>query len=209
MEWWYILAIFIELVLCFVGGERMKEKGRSFGAGFALVFFLGIIGIIIINCFSDETEHYSYDAYKSNENLLEKLKTDEEPLIPVNGWRCSCGKVNESYVGTCSCGCDRYGENIHKSVPVVKTPETNAEKNDEEYQMNLLIKYKELFDMGAISEDEFNFQRKRILENIETEEKNEVEDVSVNGWTCPNCQHENQQNRKSCYYCGAIKDKIY
>lgn len=209
MEWWHILILFFDLALCFGGGQIMKEKGRSFGAGFALVFFLGVVGLIIAGCLSDESNNYDY---ATNKDLHEKLKTDEadeEPPIPVNGWRCSCGKANESYVGTCSCGRDRYDENVHKSVPVIKVPEINNEKNEEEYQMDLLIKYKELFDMGAISEDEFNFQKKRILESIESEEKIEEEDVSVNGWTCSNCQHVNQQSRRSCYYCGAIKDKVY
>lgn len=46
----FILIFFVWLVLGAIGSAIMKSKGRSSGAGFALGFFFGVIGLIIAAC---------------------------------------------------------------------------------------------------------------------------------------------------------------
>ena len=45
-----ILVVFLllGLVLAFVGGNLWQNKGGSFAVGFLIVFFLGLIGLLIV-----------------------------------------------------------------------------------------------------------------------------------------------------------------
>lgn len=91
----------ILFVICLIWGivcaVIMERKDRSAVGGFALGFFLGLIGLIIVCCKKNVYENY---------NTVYIKKKDE---IPAGGWKCECGNVNASYVGACGCGRERPG----------------------------------------------------------------------------------------------------
>ncbi len=104
-----------------------------------------------------------------------------------NEWRCVCGRVNPSYMGTCACGkrkSEAFKETeirnevtkelIRKKTAAEKggtTIETVAESpastkiSSEQEKVKLLKEYKELFDSGVISEEEFNAKKASILKD--------------------------------------------
>ncbi len=53
---WLLVSLGIAVGLGFVGRNIMLKKGRSGGGGFALGFFLGIIGLIICAVMSESPE---------------------------------------------------------------------------------------------------------------------------------------------------------
>lgn len=68
-------------------------------------------------------------------------------------------------------------------------------------------------DIGAITDTEFETKKKQILSpNTEKDETNKIinqitEVQETSGWICSNCGKENTLERKSCRYCGAIKEQ--
>ena len=43
-----IINIMISIALCILGGTILKNKGHSFWLGFLVVFFLGLLGLIVL-----------------------------------------------------------------------------------------------------------------------------------------------------------------
>lgn len=90
-----------------------------------------------------------------------------------NEWKCKkCGVINHNYVGTCSCG-NRKQDN--DTFVFEDTIQTKAEKIDEETQVmvtnkssdlsmaNAIKQFKELLDMGAITQEEYDRKKKELL----------------------------------------------
>ena len=48
---------------------------------------------------------YERKEYQGNgESNERKGSTEHSKALEGGGWKCSCGRVNQSYVGTCACG---------------------------------------------------------------------------------------------------------
>lgn len=100
-----------------------------------------------------------------------KLFHSREPN--ENEWKCKkCGIINHNYVGTCSCGNRRQDNDTF--VPE-DTIQTKAEKIEEETQVmvsnkssdlsvaDAIKQFKELLDMGAITQEEYDRKKKDLL----------------------------------------------
>ncbi len=124
--------------------------------------------------------------YQNRVDSVVRIKADAGP-INSNEWRCLCGHANPNYTGTCSCGM-RKSEAINETKrrkeaarELIKikaaaekggtTIETVAESpastkiSSEQEKVKLLKEYKELFDNGVISEEEFNAKKASILKD--------------------------------------------
>lgn len=127
------------------------------------------------------------------------------------GWQCkNCGKINAGTTGTCACGWTK--QQSESNLKQKDEKEKRISQFVEQQNLELLKKYKELLDMGAITDTEFETKKRQILScNIEKDEVNKIvnqttEVQEARGWICSNCGKENTLERKSCRYCGAIKE---
>lgn len=84
----------------------------------------------------------------------------EEQLLRSGGWRCGCGRVNASYVSSCSCGRSKIEEPIQEPAPV-----RLSEPVEDELQNAAAIReYKKLMDDGIITAEEFEAKKKQLLD---------------------------------------------
>jgi hypothetical protein len=79
--------------------------------------------------------------------------TRDEEVLKQGGWKCTCGRVNPSYTGTCACG----KRKVEKQNNSAATAEAKDKFED-------IKKYKELLDSGIITEEEFNKKKTELLE---------------------------------------------
>lgn len=80
-----------------------------------------------------------------------------------NDWKCRfCGKVNAEYVGTCGCGRTKQ-DSIRKPSIELKAKTENAHLDTQIESLELLKKYKELLDIGAITQEEYENKKKEII----------------------------------------------
>ncbi len=107
-----------------------------------------------------------------------------------NEWRCICGRINPNYMGTCACGKRKSeafnetkkrnemtkelirrkasGDNNKTEKDTTETSTSSAVSaniSSEQEKVKLLKEYKELFDSGVITEEEFNSKKASILKS--------------------------------------------
>ena len=115
---WYIFAALIGLVIHIVFCSKFagiaEEKGHTRSAYFWICFVFGTIGYIMVAALPD------YELRKKVYNLTQVEKTPSAkssvgssmstniPQPQRGEWKCSCGRVNASFVSTCSCGNNRH-----------------------------------------------------------------------------------------------------
>ena len=77
-------------------------------------------------------------------------------LLAQNGWKCPrCGRVNPSHTGSCGCGTTRRESELGLAVP---------EGMDLEFAAAQRIQAcKDLLDAGAITQEEFDQKKARLL----------------------------------------------
>ena len=110
-------------------------------------FFFGFIAMLVA---ISKPENRAYQS--ANPTWMQSPSdTRDDEVLKQGGWKCTCGRVNPSYTGTCACG-KRKEE---KKVPM-KTIEAKDKFED-------IKKYKELLDSGIITEEEFNKKKTELL----------------------------------------------
>lgn len=188
-------------------------------------FWFGFIPFIIVLTKPDanyggyaQVDRYGNVNSYGNSVLSQMAKERTEAEIMRNGgWKCSnCGRTNAGYVGSCACGWTKY-QSEAKLIEAKKSAEENANKeqnavSQEMEKIEVLKKYKELLDMGAISQEEFDKKKSSLFisETVDESSNKDTEEASVtvektDMWVCDNCGKENTSDRKSCRYCGAVK----
>ena len=111
-------------------------------------FFFGFLAVLVA---LSKPENHAYQS--SNPTWMQpSSNTRDEDVLKQGGWKCTCGRVNPSYTGTCACG-KRKGEKQNNSA-------TTAEAKD---KFEDIKKYKELLDSGIITEEEFNKKKTELL----------------------------------------------
>ncbi len=187
-------------------------------------FFFGFIAFIVALTKSDNHHYYEqvdqYGNVKTDINSALSAAAREksnEQIMRAGGWKCNnCGRINSSATGTCACGWTKE-QSYKNKIEEDKQDEqiSTAALITENANLEILKKYKELLDMGAINQEEFDKKKKEILgagntditDVAETAEKEiqQEEKMPPTSWTCYNCGRENDLDRKSCKFCGAIK----
>lgn len=157
----WIAIVLLDGIICGII-TTVINANKGYEGGFAWGFFLGIIGIIVVACRSD---NYS-DSYKYEESplLLSATREKHERAVMADGgWRCyKCGTVNPAYTGTCGCGVTKIESNTRQNR---SNEELRKKETDEKEIRNLqkLKGYKELLDSGAITQEEFDKKKIEIL----------------------------------------------
>lgn len=158
------------IVLCFVVGYVAQSVGRSFGSYFAIALFLSpLIGFIILAIkgkatdeeILNENEHIFYcstcnSTYSSlgekEEYCPQCGKLLDETTILRETWRSYSAdrkaKLKSEFYN---------GQHMRNGSVVAQPVATQASGADE------LKKFKELLDMGAITQEEFDAKKKQLL----------------------------------------------
>lgn len=90
-----------------------------------------------------------------------------------NEWKCKkCGNINMNYVGTCSCGNRKQDNDTFVPADTIQTKseiieeETQTVVNKKSSDLSVadeIKQFKELLDMGAITQEEFDRKKKDLL----------------------------------------------
>ena len=123
-------------------------------------FFFGIIALIVAVARPQCSSIMVGNTVLSEEQAKkEELERKDERMLREDGWKCTCGKLNASYVGTCSCG------RTHSEVEAFKQKQVEKKNQDGEAErLKQLQEYKKLLDCGALTEEEFTAKKKQLLD---------------------------------------------
>lgn len=138
-----ISGLIISLILAVIYGTVTKymNEGKGYTGGFAWGFWLGIIGIIVVAC--------------KPQNIRIYTETSESHRVT---WKClKCGRINADYVTTCICGNSKENNRSLKPVTEIKTEQIAMSSADE------IVKFKKLLDAGAITQEEYDAKKRKIL----------------------------------------------
>ncbi len=152
------VTLFIELIALLIGccgwGFVTKKVGENRGHYdcFWWGFWLGPIGLIVVltkpNNITSYQRRPTYDTQTDREKLNQGY------------WKCSrCGKLNPPYYTSCDCGLDvKESQRMQQEKEAKESPETPRISLTEE-----LVKFKSLFDDGALTEEEFQHVKNKLL----------------------------------------------
>ena len=187
----YILGWFIH-GLIFGCITKYINENKGYDGGFAWGFWLGVIGIIVVACKSDNRS-YSQQEYK--------------PMYPSaqitqRTWRCVCGQENAEGLVYCTrCRRSRTQASIESSKKVecpycgamnketnnkcfacgksltgkeekwVDTPtqeitSDNEDSNNQNNQIKLIKQLAELHQNGILTDEEFNTKKAELLSKL-------------------------------------------
>lgn len=148
--WWGFFFSFIAVIVAFSKPEIVYSNGND-----------------------RDDENYSFNSNYGHSSLFH----DTTATARQDGmWQCAwCNKMNSNYVGTCSCGKSKSeSEEKRKSdAKIAKdfyagmgTSEHSDPTDDSQKTLNnieAIKKLKELLDMGAITQEEFEQKKKELL----------------------------------------------
>ncbi len=159
----YVIVYLISgLIFGCIAQAISEEKGYDTGFGWG--FWLGVIGLIVVACRPDRRIVHSYNDYPSNSYLSAAAEEKRSQQTMSNGgWKCQkCGRLNQSYTGTCACGMTKNENDTF----LIKEKEDKEKKDKDEKEfvdIQKLKAYKELLDSGVISQEEFEKKKNELL----------------------------------------------
>ena len=145
-----LLIILQGLFWGFITQMIIDNKGRNEN-WFWWGFFFGLIAVLV--ALSKSHVVHNYDSYNSGLFVGERDRVYEKNVIEDGGWKCHfCNRVNPSYTGTCACG--------RTKTDTLNYQRINKEQMD---SLDKIKKLKELLDMGALTQEEFDAKKKEFL----------------------------------------------
>ena len=152
LEW--IAFLGWPLIWGFVTSAVARNKGYGFEdtKWFWLGFFFSFLALIVIATKPQFQAPASSEQREIERHFAEKER--EQMLLDNGGWKCICGRVNDHYVSSCSCGRSRIDCEYTVKPQIVKEEKSNAA---------LIREYKELLDSGIITQQEFDAKKKQLL----------------------------------------------
>ena len=97
---------------------------------------------------------------------------NERQMLSNGGWKCAkCGNINPGYMKTCTCGMTKDKSEEIRELKLVKSEAGNIKQQSisnesidlEMQNLQKLKSYKELLDMGAITQEEFDKKKTELL----------------------------------------------
>lgn len=131
-------------------------------------FFFGIIALLVA---LGKPVSRAYEAANNDylEGVSGKFSRDGERnhttrVLEGGGWKCHfCNRTNPSYTGTCACGRTKMDSEKFEMQRIQQLNETE-QKAPKEDALDKIKKLKELLDMGALTQEEFDLKKKELLE---------------------------------------------
>lgn len=107
---------------------------------------VNVRGLITCNCGTRKP-----NKYEDIENKVRQMN------LEATGWKCNgCGNLNGDRVFVCKCG-------VKKSENDKIEPKVEKKKADTTDNIEVIKKFKELLDIGAITQEEFDLKKKELL----------------------------------------------
>ena len=120
-----------------IGGKGYDEATQ--GSYYWIGFFLGLIGFIVALAKPQE---------KAENKISKSSDTDN-----TKGWRCSyCGRWNTEMFLRCNCGRTKFQSDYMDIL-----------SDDNVKYVKIIKKYKELLDMGAITQEDYDRKKTELL----------------------------------------------
>lgn len=146
----YLIACVIWGVIWGIVTKTINEN-KGYEGGFWLGFFLSVIGVIIVACKPADTD-----------GRIKAANT--EKFYDNGGWVCkNCNRKNDSCVVRCACGTNKPDETERLKEKTEALSKLEIKENKAPVSADELAKYKKLFDDGAITEEEYNDIKKKLL----------------------------------------------
>lgn len=181
MVYFYVIVIVQSIIFGFATKAVIRNKGYDdnwFWWGFCFGFIALIVACakpqnIDYSFYNGQPSQPTYTSYRpsygsSLSNAADKVRN--EKLLAAGGWKCSCGRVHEPYVSSCTCGKSKseVKDAAYKKKQEAEKKQVEekkqAENMDEASKASAIKKYKELLDMGVITQEEFEAKKKQLLE---------------------------------------------
>ena len=165
-----LLMIFIHGSIFGLATNRVLENKGYDDNWFWWGFFFGLIALFV--ALSKPENHYTSTTSYSDHPLMKQ--TMERDTLNNGGWKCYyCTSINAFNVTSCACGHNREDTerqnkniaNLKASRAAAKSKATTQSAMKEELNtIDIIAKYKELLDSGAITQEEFETKKKSLLE---------------------------------------------
>lgn len=156
--WWFLFGLIWGLVWGFATNAVIRNKGYKEN-WFWWGFFFGLIALIVA------ATKPSYYDYMQSQNAISKVTEENinRHTLSNGGWECPCGAVNPAYTGTCSCGRTK-AEVLRLQKQTQEEAQSKAAQQEETENLDRLKKLKELLDIGAITNEEFEQKKRQLLD---------------------------------------------
>lgn len=155
-----IIAVVVNgLIWGFATQKVIENKGYEEN-WFWWGFFFGLIALIVACTKSERVRVESYSSRSFYNNGTGS--THEERILNEGGWKCSCGKVQASYVSSCSCGRNRH-ELARAQYEREQEAARKQAEADAQSKAAAIREYKALVDSGVITQEEFEAKKKQLL----------------------------------------------
>ena len=160
-------------------------------------FFFGFIAALVALSKPEYRPYAPASDSRISSAPLNKMRTPSDSALkgsrPVRSstWKCSCGRVNPGYTGTCACG---------------RTKMEQEKAAQEAYRLEQLTKlkeYKELLDAGVISPEEYADREKKLETGACTPALKGNPSAESSTWECL-CGRVNPAYTGTCA-CGRTK----
>ncbi len=90
------------------GGYNYKSPLTDHEKGVLGRFGLGALFAIVASTLITVAKSLENGIAAASKGNSPSSSADSRPAMSNGGWRCSCGKVNPHYTGTCSCGRSKH-----------------------------------------------------------------------------------------------------
>ena len=232
---WIIMCYVIYGVIWGVACNSVVRNKGYYENWFWLGFFFGFIAFIVAltksDCRGRQVPYQNTMAIKQNDSFTNKTSYGGKDTS--DSWTCiKCKKVHPGYNGVCQCGTTKSSSiEEYRRIALekfgIKEENNNNLMNQKQdsysneiERLEIIKKYKELLDMGVITEEEFAekkalYMPKEEVVSVKTKEeavsiKTKEEVVSAKNkeeeWCCTNCGATNKPEVLCCYYCGKVKE---
>lgn len=171
----YLIGVIIRGLIWGVAAKAVISNKGYYDEGtkwFWLGFFFGLIAVIV----ADTKPVYHRDLDVSYESWK---KEQDQKLLQNDGWKCTCGRINASYVYSCACGksksdvakalkpqsdMEKDTRERKEVVNTVKTDTRTDVETDVKDNIAAIREYKSLLDEGIITPEEFDVKKKQLLD---------------------------------------------
>lgn len=172
----FIVYLLIAVIYCIIWGcvtqQVIYNKGYEdnwFWWGFLFGFFALIVACTKPQNIPKTQTNYNTSAFSStnsNTSIFSDKPSANRNTTPAGSWKCSCGRINPHYTGTCACGMSQHKQK-EKEMAQEKAEQNKSnqplDENEQLKNLKLLKEYKELLDTGIITQEEFEKKKAELL----------------------------------------------
>lgn len=147
-----------------IENKGYDDSGMWFLWGFLFSFVAAIVALSKPE--NHKTVQNTSSSYEGRASLFASKPLNAQIAAGAGEWKClHCGKINNNYVGTCSCGWTKDETKAIAERAAASKIDAVAQPKpvDSTQNFEAIKKLKELLDMGAITQEEFDKKKNELL----------------------------------------------